>query len=188
MSGCDGAPEKGPAPGQHAGFASRAAARGCVNPARLLRGPQPRLVHLLPPKPWTLQVSTEMAQQAYRWSMLTAVCLAQRSLPISPSTPGANGKAAAPARDMNGLQHHALSVRPVGRSWGLLALISSQLSDTQAHACTHMYTCTHMHRLAHMCTHKCTSRHTCAHMISCLGTQVHPRTQLYTIVHICTDL
>lgn len=39
--GATGAPGKGPAPRQCAGFASRAAARGCVNPAQLLRGPQP---------------------------------------------------------------------------------------------------------------------------------------------------
>lgn len=132
-----------------------------------------------------------MAQRASRWSMLTAVCLAQSSLPISTSTPGASGKAAAPARHMNGLQHHALSVRPVGRSWGLLALISSQLSDIQAHARTHVYICTHMHRPAHMHKHKCTPRHTCAHMISCLChkyTIVHTSTHLHTVVHNCTHM
>ena len=70
-------------------------------------------------------MSTEMARWASGWSMLTAVFLARSSLAISPFTPSANGKTASPARDANGFQDHTLSVRPVGRSRGLLALISS---------------------------------------------------------------
>lgn len=78
---------------------------------------------------------------------------------ISPFTPSANGKTASPARDANGFQNHTLSVRPVGRSRGLLALISSQVSDVQAHAYTY--------------AHTCIDTHTCVSTNACPGIHVH---------------